>query len=386
MALILFAILFCCPPVQTHAQNVITSDIGLFWKAYDKIIQTADTAAQARILREEYFAKGSPGLAGIRQAKRYTAEDYLNAINRYPGFWNSVRSNTYQAKTLAGRLQAGIEKFRAVYPELRPAKIYFTIGALRSNGTTVDSLVLIGSELALADEKTATAEFPEEMQGLRAFFDSNPVEGVVLLNVHEYVHTQQKPMVHNLLSQSLYEGVAEFVSVTAMGVRDLGYYIGYAICERYYEAAADKVAAIKTMIELDYENEPQIEAFVDGTGFFSQPLARLFEASEARRPTVAALAPFANGSQDVPPGMTTLTITFSEPLNGYNTGIDFGPLGAGHIPQISPERSWAADGRSWSFTATLEPGRRYQILISNNFRTESGVPLKPYLIDFRVGR
>ncbi|MCB0583364.1 MAG: hypothetical protein KDD10_29060 [Phaeodactylibacter sp.] len=382
-----------------------------------------------RILRAEYFDKGSPGLAGIRQAKRYTVENYLNAINRYPRFWKSVRSNTYKAEALAGELQGGIEKLRAIYPELRPAKIYFTIGALRSNGTTVDNLVLIGSELALADEGTATEEFQENMQGLRTFFDSNPIEDVVLLNVHEYVHTQQKPMVHNLLSQSLYEGVAEFVSVTAMGVpsaapaieygksndavrakfeqemfygnnrhewlwssapndfgvRDLGYYIGYAICERYYEAAADKKAAIQTMIELDYENEPEIEAFVDGTGFFSQPLARLYEDFEAQRPTVTALAPFANGSQEVPPGPTTLTVTFSEPLNGYNTGIDFGPLGEDHIPQIGPERAWGDDGRSWSFTANLEPGRRYQVLISNNFRTGGGAPLKPYLIDFRVG-
>jgi hypothetical protein len=39
---------------------------------------------------------------------------------------------------------------KVVYPELRHAKIYFTVGAMRSNGTTLDSMVLIGSEFAMA--------------------------------------------------------------------------------------------------------------------------------------------------------------------------------------------------------------------------------------------
>ncbi|MBK9046742.1 MAG: hypothetical protein IPL74_08575 [Bacteroidetes bacterium] len=100
-----------------------------------------------------------------------------------------------------------------------------------------------------------------------------------LLYAHEYIHTHKKEMAENLLSMCLYEGVAKFISCKVtdtksdapaiefwkanqevvidkfvsdlftrtntynwmwgenkneLKVRDLGYYIGYEICERYY--------------------------------------------------------------------------------------------------------------------------------------------------------
>lgn len=90
---------------------------------------------------------------------------------------------------------------------------------MRTNGTTRDSLVLIGSELAMADSSTDISEFEgRTKEWLETFFGTNSMEGLVLLNVHEYVHTQQNPIPDNLLHIALYEGVAEFVSVKAMGV------------------------------------------------------------------------------------------------------------------------------------------------------------------------
>ena len=83
----------------------------------------------------------------------------------------------------------------------------------------------------------------------------------------------------------------------------------------------------------------------------------------------------------VKPGLTKIRIAFSKPLNGYNTGIDFGPLGEQAMPRISKERVWAKDATAWIFEADLQPNRHYQILISNNFRTKEGIRLKPYLID-----
>ncbi len=42
----------------------------------------------------------------------------------------------------------------------------------------------------------------------------------------------------------------------AFGVRDLGYYVGCAICEAYYRKTPDKRAAIRQMIELDFSSTP----------------------------------------------------------------------------------------------------------------------------------
>lgn len=430
LPLLILSLIFAnCQREQQEAKNIVTTDVTNFWEAYDKITSTQDSTLQYEYLDSLYLRKGTAGLKAIMQARNYTPQDYIRAINDYPTFWASVRENTLKTDQFTPKLAAGIEQLRVLYPDLKPAKIFFTIGALRTNGTTTDSLVLIGSELAMTDTNTVTNEFPEpSKEAFRLFFDSNPINDLVLLNIHEFVHTQQKPMVHNLLSQVIYEGVAEFVSTKALdvpsaapaiaygkqnadrvraqferemfypnntpkwlwsnapndfGVRDLGYYIGYQLCENYYELAAHKEEAIKTLIELDYANESEIENFVQATGFFSASLDTLYERFEEKRPFVTGVKEFENHSENVDPNTTQITVKFSRPLNGYNTGVDYGDLGEEAFPKVLT-RSWATDNRSWTMTVELVPNTVYQLLISNNFRSEDNRPLKPYLVSFKT--
>ena len=164
----------------------------------------------------------------------------------------------------------------------------------------------------------------------------------------------------------------------------MGYYIGYEICERYYNLSKDKSKAIKELIELDYTNEKEVQRIVDITKLLSKSLEELYNDYEKQRPTVIKLTPFENGSQEVKSGLTKIKIIFSEPLVRYNTGLDYGPLGQDYFPKIKPERVFGEDGKSWTFEADLKPNQHYQILISNNFRKENGVRLKPFLIDFKT--
>lgn len=417
---------------QIKGQNVVWTDVDNFWTAYDKIIQTKDSVAQYRLIEDLYFSKATEGLMAMRQARNYTAKDYIDAINNYPNFWNSIRRNTLRANQFSEELNTGIEKLRQIYADLKPSKIYFTIGAMRSNGTTLDSLVLIGAELAMADKNSISDEFlPDNFRiGRRNYFDSNPINNLVLLNIHEYVHTQQKPWVDNLLSYVIREGVAEYISVKAMNipsaspaiefgkknhekvrakfeqemfyinnqsnwlwsdspnefeVRDLGYYIGYQICENYYNQAENKSLAIKKMIELDYTNEVEIEDFVEKSNFFSKPLNELYQDFEKKRPKVIGITQFKNKSEKVNSNIKEITIEFSEPLNGYNTGVDFGELGQSAFPKNDvTKRFWSNGNKAWTITVDLEPNKKYQILITNNFRTQNGMPLKPYLIEFQT--
>ena len=418
--------------IQTKAQNVFSSDVNNFWKAYDKITKTKDSTLQKEILENLYFSKGTEGLNAIRKARNYTTQDYIYAINNYPNFWNSVRKNTLKSKNYQKDLNLGIEKLRKIYPELKPAKIYFTIGALRTNGTIKNNLVLIGSELAMADKFAVTDEFPENIKkARRKFFDSEPIKNIVLLNIHEYVHTQQNPMVDNLLSYVIYEGIAEFVSTKAMNlpsaapaieygknnatkvrakfeeemfyinnlykwlwgdapndfnIRDLGYYIGYQIAENFYNQSENKNEAIKKMIELDYSNEAEIEDFVKKSNFFSKSLDELYKDYENKRPTVIGIKQFQNNSKNVNPKIKEITIEFSEPLNGFSTSVDYGDLGKNSFPKNDvTKRYWSKDNKSWTIPVTLEPNKKYQLLISNNFRTSKNIPLKEFLIEFETG-
>ena len=134
----------------------------------------------------------------------------------------------------------------------------------------------------------------------------------------------------------------------------------------------------------DYHNEKEVERIVNSTHLLPKPLEQLYEDDERQRPTVNAISPFKNGEETVSPGLTKITVTFSEPLLPHNTGIDFGPLGQDHCPKIGPERSFNAEATTWTFEADLKPNQHYQILISNNFRKENGVRLKPYLLDFKT--
>lgn len=411
---------------QQFRQEFVTADVANFWTAYDKITTTKDSIAKYKFLRTLYTGKATPGLQSLMQVRGYTDELYIHSIGKFPKFWKSIRKSMTPEKHFP-EIEADIRKLQQWYPPLKAVPIYFSVGCFRTNGTIHEGKILIGCETALADSKTAIDELPDWRQPF--YKESVPVSGLSLLCVHEYVHTQQKALVENLLSKCLYEGVAEFVSCKATGkksnvpaiafgkanektvvdrfvtdlylmsndynwiwgenrndlkVRDLGYYIGYEICERYYGQAEDKTIAIAELIELDYNNEAAVERIVDSSKLLPKPIARLYEEYEAKRPTVADMSPFANGSKNVPAGPAKITVTFSEALNGQNTGIDFGPLGAWSCPKIAPERTWSADNKSWTFEADLKPNMKYQILISNNFRNPDGVRLKPYLIEFQT--
>jgi len=419
-----------CLALTSHSQTkqtFITTDLNHYWAAFDQIVQTKDSAKQIQLIQDLYINKASEGLKQMILARGYTAAEYIQQINAYPLFWQSLRKNTTQLNQYYPAINQGIAQLKKAYPNLTPASIYFSIGAFRTGGMIHENKLLIGCEFSAADKTTFTKELPNALQ---TFYQlQNPLKELALLCTHEYIHTQQKPLVNNLLSSCLYEGIAEFISckvteqpsttpAIAFGkaneskvveqfvkdlfnftnddnwlwgrnanhlkLRDLGYYIGYEMAERYYNANKNKTAAIKTLIELDYTNEKEVERIVDQSKLLPASIEKLYESYDQQRPTIVKIIPFNNGSSTVSPGLTSITVYFSEPMVKYNTGIDYGPLGNQAFPEILPNRTFSDDGLSWTFTANLKPNQQYQILISNNFRKANGIRLKPYLIDFKT--
>ncbi len=414
---------------QDVEQLIISQDVENFWQAYDKIITTKDSIQQHNYLKTLFLDKGTPGLTAIMMVRNYTAQSYIDAINNYPQFWTSIRQNTFKAKEFASDIEADIAKIRNIYPHLKPAKLYFTMGAFRTGGTTLDSMVLIGSEIAMADESTVTTEFPHQLAHLPTYYKTNPIKSVSFNNTHEYIHTQQKTTIGNtLLAQCLIEGVAEFVTVLGTGkpsmapaltvgknnegrvreiltrqlfnsftdfwfysnadnefnVRDLGYYAGYAICEKYYNQAADKLLAIKEMIELDYNNETDLLKFVDQSGYFTKPVNKIKKQFEKTQPRVTAIKEFKNGATNVSAGITQITFTFSEPMDDRYRSFELGPLGENNLLRLTKFLGFTADKKSVSFEIALKPNQQYQIIIGSGFRSGTTYPvsLQPYLVNF----
>lgn len=420
---------------QKNSAKFITSDIDHFWTAYDKITSTKDSAEQYRYLNQLFIEKGSPGLKAIMELKDYTAKSYIDAINSYPLFWNSIRKNTLSAKGISKMIEKDVLKIKRLYPELKPANIYFTIGALRTGGTVKNGMVLIGAEISMADEHTETKEFPSNLQHLKPHFKTNPIKDLGFLNVHEYVHTQQKTTEANdLLGQATLEGAAEFVAVKAtgktsplpalvygkaidekgiandekikaafslqmfnpstgfwlysnaqnqFGQRDLGYYVGYAICEKYYEKARDKKRAIKEMIALDYNDSTALARFVDQSGYLSKSVKNLKNEYDRQIPRIVGIKQLKNHSQNVDPSIKQLTIEFSAPMNKKSRGFDVGPsAGVGKILHVKNVLGFSEDGKSITIEVDLLPGKDYEILLTERFMNTNLSPIAPYLITF----
>lgn len=411
-----------------NTQNIVTADIDNFWAAYDKIVTTKDNAEQLEYLNKLFVEKGTPGLEGIMKARRYTPQEYVDAINKYPLFWKSIRENTLKAKGFAREIESGVGNLQKLYPELKPANVYFTIGVFRTGGTTIENNVLIGSEISLADKNTDVSKFPESLNNLKGFMASSPINGLVFTNVHEFVHTQQKTTVcDNLLGQSVMEGVAEFLAVKAMKIpsttpaiefgknnerrvkevfakemfnpwngfwlysnaknefntRDLGYYVGYAITERYYEKAKDKKLAVKEMIELDYNNQALLGKYVDKSGYFPKSIKKYENKFEKARPKVLNIKPFKNGDKKVASNITEITVEFSTEMDKNRRNFEFGPLGEEAAMKIKRVVGFSDDEKSISFEIEpLRPNKRYQLEIGGGFRDKTNLSLKPYLIDF----
>ena len=426
---VLFAIIYISVSVNSFGQNVIASDIENFWNAHDKIVVEKDYETQIKLINDLYINKGTKGLKAIMQARRYTDKQYVDAINNYPKFWQSVRKNTYKAKSFAKEIENGVAKLKQIYPDLKPAKVYFTIGVFRTPGTTLDGMVLIGSELALSDENVDTSELPKNFAGLLPYFKSNPINDITFLNVHEFVHTQQKTAIGSeLLTQTIREGIAEFITVKALQMksptpaitfgkenrpklkdaftkemfstsyynwlwnnvdnqfktRDLGYFVGYDLAEKYYENSFDKKNAIKELIELDLQNNIAVAEFVNSTKYFSKPIKKYRKKYEKNRPNIKKIVQFNNGSQNVNPSISKITIVFSEKMDTRFRGFNFGPLGEKNVLKITKFIGFSKDGKSLSFEVKLLPNKRYQMRLPAKFKDLDGVQIKPYLIDIKT--
>jgi hypothetical protein len=308
--LLLFSFTLAFESPAQDVQKVFTSDIDNFWIAYDSIRTTTDSLKQVHFIATLYIDKGTKGLRSFMVLRNYSAELWVKLIRKYPKFWNSIRPNTLTVKSYSADIEKSIARFKELYPDLKEAKMYFTVGGLRSGGTTMNDMVLVGSEIATGNATTDVSEFTNNW--LAGVFKNQQADNLVSLNIHEYVHTQQKggdPKI--LLGKAIEEGSCDFImelvigkqiqnnyivygreheatlkeefksdmlsvnisnwlynGSTAKTVADLGYFMGYTICKAYYNNAADKKKAIKEIIELKYSDNAAVEDFLKRSNYY----------------------------------------------------------------------------------------------------------------------
>jgi hypothetical protein len=419
--------LFSALAARPQEQKVFTSDIDNFWIAYDSMQKTSDSLQQIKYIQTLYIDKGTDGLKAFMKARNYTAELWVQLVNSYPKFWNSVRPNTFAIKSKAKEIEASITKLKALYPELRPATMYFTIGGLRSGGTTSGDKVLVGTEIASADAGTDVSQFPNNW--LANVFREQKLDNIIALNIHEYVHTQQKGSGDNLLAAAIREGSCDFITELVMGVpmpnnyikygraheaelkeqfkqemftsfygnwlynsnnaktvADLGYFMGYTICKAYYNKAKNKKNAVEEIIELNYSNSRDVEKFLKESGYYTEDLDKesLIKSFESKQPAVVRLEPFSNNDAAVDPSLKELRVVFSLPMTPGNYSINYGKNGKESYP-ISGIVGYSDNNTVLTFKLDLKPAHEYEFVITDrSFRSAEGYPLKPLTVKFKT--
>jgi hypothetical protein len=268
--------------------QLVTTDIDHFWAAYPAALR--DTSQAYRIFQEQYFAKGTPGLREYF-ARKYHGDARLFArrIMQRPRYYASVRQTTLALADQKPQILAAFRRLQQLYPPAHFNHIYFVVGGFAGSTAQAPGL-LIGADQTANGPGVDTSEL-----SLVQRHRCGPITNMPNLVTHEMTHNLQQPADGTLLSAAIREGMADFVAELVNGTIgtnarlhpygnaherelwlafrqemlgtntknwlanseqetpdkpcDLGYYVGYKICQAYYHQATDKRQALAAMLE-----------------------------------------------------------------------------------------------------------------------------------------
>ncbi|MFK7953695.1 MAG: hypothetical protein AB8B73_12685 [Ekhidna sp.] len=285
------------PYAQTDSSSeieVIYSDIPLFWNTYDQLLKETNPDIRAKIVKKQFFTKGSKGLRALIKQDKIKPDAMANLMLKTK-FFNSIRQATLDVMNDKEKIVEGLKSYQRLYPEAKFKPIYFTFGLGYHGGTVNKAGLILEIEKNVGSHNVDYSEmedwFVKSMIGY---------EGIASMTIHEQVHYSQEYRAKNsLLGHALKEGSCDFIMYhitkklptqttithnyaneneelvwkefqedstkpydearkrwfynyrSKDRVPDLGYYIGFKISEAYYNQANDKSLAIKEIININ---------------------------------------------------------------------------------------------------------------------------------------
>ena len=296
-------------PTDPAKALLVTADIARFWRAYDHAQRQPDRAVE--IYDKEYFDQGSVGLQDYYELKIKNTRLFVQNQEVKKEFYRSIRPNTLRVAAMTAQIRAGFRKMKELYPAAGFPPVYFVVGCFNSGGTASEHGMLIGT-----DQMSGAPDTPRGELSLWERNTLGSLESLPDMVAHEQVHyIQKKGGPATLLRGAINEGMADFLAELTTGRRpkaryytygdahekevwadfkkemdgtnwnnwianggtqeteakpgDLGYYVGYRICQAYYEAQADKKQAVHDILNIgDYP------AFLAASGYEARLAAR----------------------------------------------------------------------------------------------------------------
>ena len=279
------------PQPNPDSLRVVWADVDHYWTAFDHLATARSTADSLAVIERDYLAPATPGLRAYAAAANAGAPDFLRALRTHRRYLTAIRPAT---QAIAGQRPAILAAARALkkaYPGSVFPDVYFAIGKFEVGGSALDGLLYVGAELKCATPAAPLAELRPDLRG-----GVSPLSAISTVCLHEIVHGQQHPEnARTNLDVALLEGAAEYVAYRLTGrlgapeaiaygrqheaaVRQqfaraaaqpaearwflatpdaatgqpgaLGYFVGFRICETYYQQARDPPAALRAIVSL----------------------------------------------------------------------------------------------------------------------------------------
>lgn len=127
-----------------------------------------------------------------------------------------------------------------------------------------------------------------------------------------------------------------------------------------------------------------LESYIPNLAESYKSFAEKITQFDAQRPKVETISEFNNSDKNVDSKIKTITITFDRPLAGKGYSVNFGSKGKNAFPKLD-NISYANNNKSVVMEVQLMPDKEYQfVLTGKNFKTEQGIPLKTYEVNFKT--
>jgi hypothetical protein len=302
--LLLFSFALLAPlPAQPPELNrdpmraqLVTSDIPNFWRVFDK----ASLKDAGDLFQREYIDIGSPGLHGFLRARIENGRALAATVASRPKYYASIREATLsidQKPEIKQAIQSSFRRMKEIYPDAIFPDVYFIVGRMNSAGTTDGGRgLLIGVEMNARSENTPVEELNSWERAVIGQMANLPhIVGHELIHIEQHhANRQASSGQATLLQSALGEGGADFLGEMISGgiinrvqrdygdaheealwrefsasmhgtdssrwlyegdrakdrPADMGYYIGFKICEALYKRSADKSAAIRQILAI----------------------------------------------------------------------------------------------------------------------------------------
>jgi hypothetical protein len=258
---------------------ISTGDIDLFWRAFDKWTMASgrDPGKLSGTLETDYIERGSQGVQDFIPDRIVSCEALAETILKDPKYYEDVRPSTEKMQSFVPQIREGFVRLKEMYPDAVFPPVYFVIGRRTSGGTDSPNGLIIGAEMFSTDSRIH-------------------MDDVVPMVIHELIHYQQKRHAADLMTAVMNEGAADFIAEliaghnidevakaygdsheeelwnkfqrelkgsdlkpwlynggdkNRVGPPDLGYYIGYKICQSIYELSTNKADTVKAIIVME---------------------------------------------------------------------------------------------------------------------------------------